>query len=199
MGMLNLFREGGFVMYPLLICSLAIWAVVFEKYYSIFKFTKEYKSLYGLAHPLIRDGKIDEAKGLYSQADGLVGRPYLTLFDGIKASKELREEQVSRRLVETQLGLKRFMWVLGTIGSSAPFVGLFGTVVGIIRSFESIAEAGKSGFSVVAAGLSEALIASAAGILVAIVAVVFYNYFQTRLSKINLEYKNTLEDLADYL
>ena len=85
---------------------------------------------------------------------------------------------------ETQI-LKKNLWILGTVASSAPFIGLLGTVVGIIKSFESMAIAGTGGFAVVAAGISEALVATALGLAVAIIALIFYNYFQTRISSVN--------------
>jgi biopolymer transport protein ExbB len=85
---------------------------------------------------------------------------------------------------ETQI-LKKHLWILGTVASSAPFIGLLGTVVGIIKSFESMAIAGTGGFAVVAAGISEALVATALGLAVAIVALIFYNYFQTRIANVN--------------
>ena len=81
--------------------------------------------------------------------------------------------------------LKKNLWVLGTVASSAPFIGLLGTVVGIIKSFESMAVHGTGGFAVVAAGISEALVATALGLGVAIIAVIFYNYFQTRIAGLN--------------
>src|SRR5437870_13889754 len=71
------------------------------------------------------------------------------------------------------------------VASSAPFIGLLGTVVGIIKSFESMAVAGTGGFAVVAAGISEALVATALGLGIAIIAVMFYNYCQTRISTLN--------------
>src|SRR5262249_51409266 len=74
---------------------------------------------------------------------------------------------------------------LGTIGSSAPFIGLLGTVVGIIKSFHTMSVAGTGGFSVVAGGISEALVATAAGLVVAIIAVMSYNYLQTKVAIIN--------------
>ena len=80
--------------------------------------------------------------------------------------------------------MRRNIWILGTIGSAAPFIGLFGTVVGIMRAFHSMAEAGAGGFAVVAAGISEALVATALGLAVAILAVAIYNYFQVRLSEL---------------
>jgi biopolymer transport protein ExbB/TolQ len=70
---------------------------------------------------------------------------------------------------------------LGTVASSAPFIGLLGTVIGIIKSFESMAIVGTGGFAVVAAGISEALVATALGLGIAIIALIFYNYFQVRI------------------
>ena len=197
MGIWSLIKEGGFIMYPLLIFSFAIWAVVFEKLWGLKQFNREYLELHSKAYELLKQSKIQEAKGLYSSADKLIAGPHLVLLEEENISNEKRIEKMQRRLLETQAGLKRFLWVLGTIGSSAPFVGLFGTVVGIIKSFESISMTGKSGFTVVASGISEALVATAAGIIVAVIAVIFYNYFQVRISRINLEFKNKLADLSD--
>jgi biopolymer transport protein ExbB/TolQ len=171
--------------------------VVFEKLWGLKQFNKEYLELHSKAYELLKQSKIQEAKGLYSTADKLIAGPHLVLLEDENISNEKRIEKMQRRLLETQAGLKRFLWVLGTIGSSAPFVGLFGTVVGIIKSFESISMTGKSGFTVVASGISEALVATAAGIIVAVIAVIFYNYFQVRISRINLEFKNKLADLSD--
>ena len=199
MGVWGLIKNGGFIMYPLLAFSLIIWAVVFEKLWGLFQFTKEYRALHSEAIKLLKDKKIDEVKGLYRSADKLIAAPHLVLLEETDLNRTAHIEKITRRLAETQAGLKKFLWILGTIGSSAPFVGLFGTVIGIIKSFESIASTGKSGFSVVATGLSEALVATAAGIIVAVIAVMFYNYFQTRINGINLEFKNKLADLADHV
>jgi biopolymer transport protein ExbB/TolQ len=89
------------------------------------------------------------------------------------------------------------MWMLGTIASSAPFVGLFGTVWGIMEAFKQIGSSGKAGFAVVAGSISEALIATGAGILVAVIAVMFYNYLNVKVSATAKEFKNSLGDMAD--
>ncbi|HLE12924.1 MAG TPA: MotA/TolQ/ExbB proton channel family protein [Bacteriovoracaceae bacterium] len=198
MSWLKFLEDGGFVMYPLLICSIIVWAISFEKIWFIFSFNKSFSSLYGAALLLLKDKKISEARGLYHNAHPLIEGPYSAIFE-THSDKAKLEQKISRRLSETQIGLKRFLWILGTIGSSAPFIGLFGTVMGIIKSFDSMATSGKGGFSVVAADLSEALIATAAGIIVAVMAVMLYNYFQSKLSIINLQFKNRLEDLLDLI
>ncbi len=89
-------------------------------------------------------------------------------------------EAVTSQRSATVLSLKRYLWALGTVGSSAPFVGLFGTVVGILKAFQSMSVAGTGGFKVVSQGIAAALVATAAGLLVAIYAVIAYNYFVAR-------------------
>lgn len=197
MQIVQIIQEGGFIMLPLLICSLIIWVVFFERLYFLHQFKNQYDLLMAKAQVLIQEKKMNEARGLCHNVHPLISAPYLVVFDATELSLEEWEARMGRRLKETQLGLKKYLWLLGTIGSSAPFIGLFGTVIGIIKSFESIAASGKAGFAVVAAGLGEALIATAAGIIVAVIAVVFYNYFQTRLSGLNVEFKNKLEDLKE--
>jgi biopolymer transport protein ExbB len=91
---------------------------------------------------------------------------------------------------------KRHLWLLGTVGSSAPFVGLFGTVIGVVRAFHSMGQTGQGGFRVVSSGISEALGATALGLLVAIYAVVAYNYFVARVNRLALAYKIMGEELV---
>lgn len=99
-------------------------------------------------------------------------------------SLEYLSEVVEDRRFEEVDALKGAIWVLGTVAVSAPFIGLLGTVIGIIKSFHNMSVTGSGGFTVVAGGISEALIATALGLAVAIVAVIFYNYFQTKLERI---------------
>jgi biopolymer transport protein ExbB len=92
-------------------------------------------------------------------------------------------DAVDRARREVIQALRAPLWVLGTLGAVMPFVGLFGTVWGILHSFRQMAVAGTGGFAVVASGISEALITTAGGIAVAVEAVVLFNYFQARVSK----------------
>lgn len=95
--------------------------------------------------------------------------------------------------------LKRGVWIIGTVGSLAPFVGLFGTVIGIIRAFATMSSSGETGFDVVSASLSEALIATAAGLGVAIVALLIFNYLNTRISHVTATYARASERLVQAL
>src|SRR5262249_5684227 len=106
---------------------------------------------------------------------------------------------VDRARLRISLDMKVRLWILGTIGATAPFIGLYGTVVGIMAAFRSISEHGGGGFTVVSQGISEALVTTAAGILVAVVAVILYNYFNQRLARIAIEFKILTEEFLEAL
>jgi biopolymer transport protein ExbB/TolQ len=94
--------------------------------------------------------------------------------------------------------LKRGLSVLATIGATAPFVGLFGTVVGILNAFQMIAHSKSSGIATVAGGISEALVTTAFGLVVAIPAVMAFNYFTGRVEAFDVEMDNSSSELVDY-
>lgn len=192
-------KEGGYIMIPLALCSLVIWIVFFERLYFFHQFREQFQLIFEKSLKLIEEEKMLEAKGLHHNIDPLIGRPYQVVFDSKDLSHEEWEARMFRRLKETQQGMRKYLWILGTIGSSAPFIGLLGTVVGIIKSFDAISKSGKAGFDVVAGGLSEALVTTAAGIVVGVLAVIFYNYFQNKLKVFSLDFKNKLEDLRETL
>jgi biopolymer transport protein ExbB len=107
---------------------------------------------------------------------------YRAAFD--RAQKPDRvADAVDRARREVIQALRSPLWVLGTLGAVMPFVGLFGTVVGILGSFRQIGLTGQSGFAVVAPAISEALITTAGGIAVAVEAVILFNIFQARISR----------------
>jgi biopolymer transport protein ExbB len=95
--------------------------------------------------------------------------------------------------------MRRGLWMLGTIGSLAPFIGLFGTVWGILKSFHDMSVQGSGGFAVVAGGISEALVATAVGLLVAIIALAAYNYLQVMAGAISAVFTRSCERLIQAL
>jgi biopolymer transport protein ExbB/biopolymer transport protein TolQ len=105
---------------------------------------------------------------------------------------------LDRAVSLTSAEMKKGTGGLATIGSSAPFIGLFGTVVGIINAFQGIATSGSGGLAAVSKGISEALITTAFGILVAVPAVMAFNYFTTRLERFQIEMSNSSAELLDF-
>ena len=105
---------------------------------------------------------------------------------------------LDRAVSLTSAEMKKGTGGLATIGSSAPFIGLFGTVIGIVNAFTGIAQSGSGGLAAVSAGIAEALITTAFGILVAVPAVMAFNYFTTRLERFQIEMTNSSAELLDF-
>ena len=157
----------------------------------------------------LREGKLDEAIKIadrYKKSHlAKVVVAGLQEFKAHQLSSEIPGEAVeaSKRALDraeaiVHAELKRGVSTLATIGSSAPFVGLFGTVVGIINAFKGISTEKSTGLGAVAGGISEALVATAIGLFVAIPAVWMFNYFTTRLEALDVEMGNSASELVDY-
>jgi biopolymer transport protein ExbB len=184
--LLTIIQQGAIATYPLIFLSVISVTVVLERLWSLRNInSKTLRITESLLDP-IKKGQKDLAIAIGRQnSDSPAGRIFLRIFDKegsqpVETAKTFANEAIFE---ETQ-SLKKHLWILGTVASSAPFIGLLGTVVGIIKAFENMAVEGTGGFAVVAAGISEALVATALGLAVAIIAVIFYNYFQTRISNI---------------
>jgi biopolymer transport protein ExbB len=115
-----------------------------------------------------------------------------------KGAAAVEEVMVAHWLRE-KMELERYLIILGTLGNNAPFVGLFGTVLGVIKAFNDLGMTGQSGVAVVMSGISSALIATAFGILVAIPAVIANNFFLTRLKEIQTNTDGLSRILLAYL
>jgi biopolymer transport protein ExbB/biopolymer transport protein TolQ len=105
---------------------------------------------------------------------------------------------IQRASALTASDLKKGVPALATIGSTAPFVGLLGTVVGVINAFQGIGASGSAGIAAVSVGISEALVETALGLVVAIPAVWIYNYLTSRIEYFNVEMDNSSSELVDY-
>jgi biopolymer transport protein ExbB/TolQ len=195
--MMELIRTGGWVMYPLILFSILIGAICMEKIWYLRRFSFDLNQLFYKSSDLLKEKKILEAKGLTHTAHPQIKEAYSLIFDHQGLGKDEWNQKFQRKLYASGEYLRKQLWILGTIGSSAPFIGLFGTVVGIIKSFESMSISGKGGFAIVSKGLSEALVATAAGILVAVIALLLYNMFQVRIKGLTFDLRNKLEDLKD--
>ena len=109
------------------------------------------------------------------------------------------ERAIERNMLVELVALKRGLAILATVGSTSPFVGLLGTVFGIINAFAGMGAAGSSGIQAIAVGIAEALIATGFGLLVAIPAVWAFNYFQTKIDNLTAEMTYVSKEMIDYL
>lgn len=193
---INIFHAGGFVMWPLLLCSVATWGIVFERLWTQRNFGAESTNLANRVQQFLEANEREKALEACIRSDLPIAR---VMEDVIRRGSDKKEgietiqKRINRGKTELNIAYRRYLWILGTIGSATPFLGLFGTVVGILRAFRHIAETGDTGFSVVAGGISEALIATAAGIIVAVIAVAFYNFLQVKATQLATESRLNLE------
>jgi biopolymer transport protein ExbB len=186
LNMLTMIQQGWLATYPLIFMSIVSLTVIAERLFSFRNLIGQTADLTRGVHADLTKGEPAAALERAEAARGVaVGRVFSELIrqGGALTSEELADLGAERRFEEMEQ-LKRPLWILGTVASSAPFVGLFGTVIGIIKAFHNMASLGSGGFAVVAGGISEALVATALGLGVAIIALIFYNYFQVRLDRI---------------
>lgn len=157
----------------------------------------------------LKEGKIEEAISVCEQnKKSHLAKVLITglqEFEAHQASSEIPGEEIdaSKRALQRSAAivnaeLKRGLSGLATIGSVSPFVGLFGTVVGIINAFKGISSEKATGLSAVAGGISEALVTTAFGLLVAIPAVMAFNYFTGKVEAFAVEMDNSSSELVDF-
>ncbi len=185
--LLQIIHKGAIATYPLIVMSVISVAVVFERFWSLKNIGSVTLRLTEAIMEPLSKGQKELALAMCKQNSQC---PAARIFMNViprcgGASFETVSAFAAEAMFEETQKLRKHLWILGTVASSAPFIGLLGTVIGIIKSFENMAIVGTGGFTVVAAGISEALVATALGLGVAIIALIFYNYFQTRIGNLN--------------
>lgn len=195
----RMLQDGWITTVPLALCSVLVVAVVIERYLRFRGLESKTRELTRSVVEALGKRDVATATALCQTAK----TPIAHVFREGLAWKNIALEDLERILAtarnETVGELRRGLWVIGTIGSLAPFIGLFGTVVGIMKAFHQIAVEGSGGFEVVAAGISEALIATAVGLGVAIIALAFYNFLNVKVGLIGNAFARSCERLVQAL
>jgi biopolymer transport protein ExbB len=169
--------EQSLVMPVLLVFSVVCMAVAFERWIYYLSNARVNGRLLDRVRTFIKSGNLNEAKKEASRSKGLIPEAIVAQLDAIHLPRNERESLVLYYHQRLQSLLQKRLWVFGTLSFICPLVGLLGTVLGVMRSFRDLAISGSGGPSIVAAGISEALVATAGGIAVAITAAVIYNWF----------------------
>jgi biopolymer transport protein ExbB len=186
-------------MWALIVLSIIAVAIVIERLLFLAAQHGDTRELLRQIGSRIAMDDINGAVKVCKQEKGML--PRILEFGLLRGNKSRADisDALSIALMENLNSLERNLPIIGTIAVIAPFVGLFGTVLGIIRAFQDIALKGNSTPAVVAAGVSEALITTAAGLFVAVLAVIFFNYFKTRIKSYNQEMIVASNQLAEML
>jgi biopolymer transport protein ExbB len=185
---IDLIHQGWYATYPLILFSIVVTSIVIERVWLLSRLSGAIDSLTAAVCGALEKGDLNAASSLINErmAASPAARVYGALMPLIRKAdvEEILECGERRRLDEARL-MKRNVWVLGSVAASAPFIGLYGTVIGIIKAFHQMAVMGTGGFAVVAAGISEALVATALGLLVAIFALLTFNYLQVKIANLD--------------
>lgn len=193
----------------LLAMGVASLAVFVERVLAIARSRRESRAFAAGAIQTLRPASIETVLAEAERCDGghlaRLARYGLTMYrdarggldgDGLTPAESMRRE-LQRRIDEQVADLKRGLPLLASVGSVAPFVGLLGTVLGIVTAFRGIAETGSGGLSAVSAGIGEALVVTALGLVVAIPAVLAFNYLSTQIARDQLALTNAAGRLID--
>jgi biopolymer transport protein ExbB/biopolymer transport protein TolQ len=184
-------------------------SVMIERFLTFRQARKQSRLFTPAVAECLKDGKIDEAIALGEQYNkSHLAKVLISGLHELQAhskSKEIPGETIeaSRRALERATSiciedLKRGLSGLATIGSTAPFIGLFGTTIGIINAFQAMAKEENAGIGAVAAGISEALVTTAFGLFVAVPAVWMFNIFTNKIETFTVEMDNSSSELIDY-
>ena len=197
---LQLILQAGYVvkgvLLILLFFSVVSWAIIFYKQRYFSKSNKE-------SEDFLRSYRSSKnITDLFKVTKNLHLSPIANVFKSVYADETGRDKNEVKRLLrryETQesVKLEKYLNFLATTGSTSPFIGLFGTVWGIMSSFQGIGSAGSASLAIVAPGIAEALIATAVGLVAAIPAVIAYNYYLSTARKMIIDMEDFSEDLLE--
>lgn len=196
------------VVIALVLMSIFSFAVMFEKFRTFKAARQESVAYLPLLVRALREDKlsdaVDQSKKFNKSHIAKVVSAGLLEFQNQKASQSAFdvvgavERQLEMAGAMTSAEMKKGLGGLATIGSTAPFIGLFGTVMGILNAFHGIATTGSGGLAAVAGGIAEALVTTALGLFVAIPAVMAFNYFTSMLERFQIEMTNSAQEVIDF-
>jgi biopolymer transport protein ExbB len=196
-GIVELFRAGGIMMYPLLVCSIAGLALILLKYITLTMAGRRSRRLLARISELLAQHKFDEARAACEQSGGPVAA---ILAAGLRRMHE-GPDRVIRAIEHTgaaQLSsLERGLAALATVATISPLIGFLGTVAGMIQAFGAIEAYGEVEPTIVAGGIKVALITTAAGLIIAIPASAAHSYFVAKVDRIILDMEEISEHAVD--
>jgi biopolymer transport protein ExbB/TolQ len=194
-GMMHALISEWYIILPLLLLSIAGLGIFLERWWSLKKIGESYPAFHDDIVGMVNEGKFEQA---VAAAEGnFPGELYGAILRGRGRSLAGLLPVIERKMATEAERLKRMVWILGSLGTLAPFIGLLGTVIGIIFCFQDMAAKGGGGIAVVGAGISAALYATAMGLGVGIAAVAGFNILNVMLGHLNNQLRNNAEELAE--
>lgn len=170
------------VLYILLLLSVLSIGMILERFFALRKVAAESARIRGRIKLALQSNSVEDVEDIARDPSSLEGRGASYALKHMKEAGTKGLEEVFNTFALTERAeLEKFLGFLATVGSNAPYIGLLGTVLGIMKAFNDLAQAPEAGQQTVMAGISLALVATAAGLFVAIPAVIFYNYYSKQV------------------
>jgi len=182
-------QQGGVAMYSLGLCSVAMVAVIIERALRLREASTDTIIFLAKLARLVQEGRTAEAQTMCDRSQAAIASVAGAGLAREGRSKDEVRDTLASAVALQQHRLSRNLGVLGTIASTAPFIGLFGTVLGIMSTFQTISMATGGAMPDISRGISEALVATAGGLAVAIIGVGTYNYFQTWVQRFDVDFE----------
>lgn len=182
--MLELIKAGGWVMAPIILCSILATAIIIERFWSLQKRRIVPKHLVAQIWHWAKNNQLDAEHINQLRTGSPLGRILAAGLVNLHHSREIMKESIQDTGRHVVHDLERFLNTLGTIASITPLLGLLGTVFGVIQVFSAMTTQGVGNPALVAGGISKALVTTAAGMTVAIPSLIFYRYFRGRVDEL---------------
>lgn len=184
------------VLYLLLLLSVLSIGMILERFFALRKISAASKEMRSKIRAALQSHSVEDVETMNKNPDTVEGRALIYALKHVKESGSKGLEEIFNTFALTEKpDLEKYLSFLATVGSNAPYIGLFGTVLGIMKAFQDLSTAPEAGQQTVMAGISLALVATAAGLFVAIPAVISYNYFQRQVKGI-LQSLESLKELC---
>lgn len=197
--MFELLKAGGWLMFPIMLCSVVALAICVERYWVLNPGKVAPPNLLAQVWGWIKNNQLDAAKMKQLRQGSPLGHILATGLSNSRHGRDVMKESIEEAAGHVVHDLERYIDTLGTIAMISPLLGLLGTVIGMIKVFSEIMVQGAGNASVLAGGISEALITTATGLCVAIPAMIMFRYFNRRIDSIVVNMEQETIKLVDAL
>ncbi|ARN75841.1 MotA/TolQ/ExbB proton channel family protein [Oceanicoccus sagamiensis] len=197
--MFELVKAGGWLMLPIIICSIAAAAICIERYFALNPGKISPPNLLAQVWGWIKNNQLDAAKIRELKTSSPLGRILAAGLSNSRHGRDVMKESIQEAASHVVHDLERYLNTLGTIAAVSPLLGLLGTVIGMIKVFTEIMLQGTGNAAVLAGGISEALITTAAGLSVAIPALIMHRFYSRRIDSVIVTLEQETIKLVDAL
>jgi len=196
---LEIVQSGGWLMVPILLCSIVAAAISVERLWTLQRSRITPKNLLAQVWGAIKTDDVDSQRLRELRAASPLGQVFAAGISNAKRGRDIMKEAMEEAAGQVSHSLERYLTSLGIIASVSPLLGLLGTVVGMIKVFTALMLEGAGNANVLAGGISQALITTAAGLSVAIPALIFHRFFMRRVDELVINMEQEASKLVDIM